>query len=192
MFERRIGINAAGFDNDGNLFAAATEVPQCAPGERAHPGHGNDAGQLPGNLNGLSRNSSCAPERESLYATDSSMRTWWQAADDDPEPWLAVDVRSEFTVSAVRVIWAEPNLEYRAGIVPRPYRYRVEAKLSEDDAWGVAVDKSDNDVDMLIDYVAFAPCKGRFFRLVVVGWPANLGVGVVDFTMFGTGAFPES
>lgn len=156
------------------------------------PGHGNDAGQLPGNLNGLSRNSSCAPERESLYATDSSMRTWWQAADDDPEPWLAVDVRSEFTVSAVRVIWAEPNLEYRAGIVPRPYRYRVEAKLSEDDAWGVAVDKSDNDVDMLIDYVAFAPCKGRFFRLVVVGWPANLGVGVVDFTMFGTGAFPES
>ena len=187
IFERRIGFDAAGFDDDGNLFATATEVPQFAPGEHAHPEQGNDAGLLPVNLNKLASNSSSAPGRECSYAIDGSMRTWWQAANDDAEPWLSVDSRGLFRVSAVRLVWAEPNLNYRAGIIPGPYRYRVETKVDAGDAWDIAVDKSDNDVDMLIDYVTFVPRPAAFMRLVVVGWPDGLGVGVVDFTVFGKG-----
>ena len=51
------------------------------------------------------------------------------------------------------------------------------------------MDKSDNNVDMLIDYVTFAPRQATFMRLVVVGWPDDLGVGVVDFTVFGKGEY---
>ena len=187
MFERRIGFDPAGIDPDGNLFAFATETPQWAPGVIDRPDKGNDAGLLPVNINKIATASSEAPGRACSYAADSYMRSWWQPADDDRKPWLAVDCRSMFTVSALRIIWAEPNLDYRRAIVPGPFRYRLETKINSDDTWEVAVDQTDNDTDMLIEYLTFAPRKARYVRLVIVGWPKGLGVGVVDLSLFGKG-----
>ena len=88
-FERRIGMDPAGFDEHGNLFVrAGSSVPQLAPGAKSNPEKGNDAGWLPINLTMPARASSVAPGRDALYAVDESMKTWWQPADDDKQPTL--------------------------------------------------------------------------------------------------------
>jgi len=192
IFERRIGLDPAGFDDQGNLFVwGASETPQFAPGFVARPQDGNDAGLLPLGINVPVQASSEAPGRAASYANDHSMRTWWQPADDDRAPWIEVDLRTAFTVSALRLIWAEPNLDYDAGIVPGPIRYRVLAKPTPPAAWDILLDCSDNATDLLIDYRTFPAREVCAYRLEIVGWPTGLGVGVVDSTLFGVGHYPQ-
>jgi len=131
-----------------------------------------------------------APGRTTLYAVDNNIRTWWQPADDDTAPWLEVNLLSRFTAHACRVLWAEPGLDYDAGAVPGPMRYRVETRANDDAPWEVAVDATANAVDLLIDYRTFAPRSVSRTRLVLTGWPRGLRPGVVDFQLFGVGAYP--
>jgi hypothetical protein len=80
-FERRIGMDPAGFDADGNLFVAGpTSIPQLAPGVAANPSEKNDAGWLPLSVNRFVRASSHAPGHEPANAVDDYIRTWWEAA----------------------------------------------------------------------------------------------------------------
>ena len=189
IFERRIGFDPVGVDDDGNLYASATETPQLAPGIADQPELCNDAGLLPVSVSKFASASSQAPGRAPLYATDNYMCSWWQAADDDENPWLEVDLRSEFTISSLRLMWAEPNLDYNNGVVPGPYRYQVETRHGED-PWQVTVDRSDNDEDMLIEYITFPSCKATHARLIVSDWPTGMQVAVVDFSLFGSGSYP--
>ena len=94
-FERRIGMDPAGFDADGNLFVrGASETPQWAPGVLARPQDGNATGLLPVTIRRSPTASSAAPGRDPLYAVDNTLTTWWQAAEDDAAPWHSVDLGS--------------------------------------------------------------------------------------------------
>jgi hypothetical protein len=138
------------------------------------------------------RASSEAPGRTTLYAVDNNIRTWWQPADDDNAPWLEVRFDASFTVHACRLVWAEPGLDYDNGVVPGPFKYRVEIREKEEDAWQTVVDKTGNETDLLIDYTAFPAREARFARLVITGWPQGIRPGVVDFQLFGTGHYPPA
>jgi len=140
----------------------------------------------------LTTASSEAPGRTTLYAVDNNIRTWWQPADDDDAPWLEVNLDADFTVHGCRVLWAEPGLDYDNGILPGPFRYRVEVKLGENDLWTTVVDKTANDVDLLIDYTPFEAVETHYARLTITGWPKGLKPGVVDFELFGTGHLPPA
>ncbi len=190
-FERRIGVDPAGFDADGNLVApGASEWPQWAPGLLPRPQDGNDTGWLPTTLMKPTFASSEAPGRTTLYAVDNNIRTWWQPADDDLLPWLEVRLESDFTLHACRVIWAEPGLEYDAGALPGPFRYRVEVKRRQEDDWQTVVDRTESTEDFLIDYRPFPAVTAAYARLVITGYPEGIRPGVVDFQLFGTGFYP--
>jgi hypothetical protein len=194
MFERRIGMDPAGFDAEGNLFVrGASETPQWAPGVLARPQDGNATGLLPVTINKYPRASSVAPGRDPVYAIDRSLRTWWQAAADDPQPWLGVDLwcATPFTVAAVRLAWAEPGLHYDRA-PPGPMQYRVEGRATPDAPWSVLLDRTANREDMLIDYQTFPPRAVKEVRLVVTDWPRGIGVGVSDFSVFGVGGPPPA
>ncbi len=194
-FERRIGMDPAGFDADGNLFVrGASETPQWAPGVLARPQDGNATGLLPVTIRRSPAASSAAPGRDPLYAVDNTLTTWWQAAEDDATPWLSVDLGSitPFTVSAVRIAWAEPGMNY-AKAPPGPVQYRVEGRVAADDPWFTLLDRTANAEDFLIDYRTFAPRQVKQVRLVVTGWPTGIGVGVCDFSVFGvSGPVPSA
>lgn len=190
-FERRIGFDPIGFDADGNLVCSgASEWPQWAPGLLPHPHEGNDTGWLPLTIMKTTRASSEAPGRTTLYAVDNNMRTWWQPADDDRAPWLEVHLDDTFTLHACRLVWAEPGLDYDAGVVPGPFRYWVELKAQAEDAWETVLDRTENEEDLLIDYRTFPARQATFARLVITGYPRGLRPGVVDFQLFGTGRYP--
>jgi len=187
IFERRIGMDPAGFDADGNLVVpgGASEIPGWAPGTRPRPETGNDAGLLPVTIDKPFRASSETDGRDAAYALDNSMRTWWLPAEDDPCPWLEVDLHAAFVVSAARIIWQDEGLDYAAGILPGPFRYRLEARLGDGTPWTTACDRSDSREDLLIDYRTFPEVRADAVRITVVGWPPGIRPAMVGLTVFG-------
>lgn len=188
-FERRIGLDPAGFDAEGNLFVRGpSHVPQGAPGTLTRPELGNDVGLVPVSVGKRVRASSEAPGRDPNYAVDHVMRTWWQANPSDRQPWLEVHLRAAFTVSAVRLIWAEAGLDHDHGVPPGAMRYRIEASpsWSGDADWTTVLDRSTSEVDLLIDYHTFAPLSAVRARLVILAYPSGIIPSVIDFTVFGS------
>lgn len=188
LFERRIGIDPAGFDSEGNLFVkGASETPQWAPGLVADPANeGNDAGLLPVTVTKRVYASSERYGLEAFNACDNLVRTRWEAAPDDKAPWLEVDLVSLFRISAIRILWAEPGLDYTRNILPGPFRYRVLVSESETgDSWSEALDRSMNATDFLIDYRTFSPIRARRLKLEITGIPEGLNTSIISFTAFG-------
>ena len=188
LFERRIGMDPLGIDEDGELYCpAVTETPQFAPGVLAHPENGNDAGLLPLTFMMRPTVSSCAPGRDGLYAMDDSVLTWWQPAENDPEPTLTVDLGGGvFSVSAMRILWRDIGMDCEAGIDPGPFRYVVEyISHRKQEDWQILVDASENTEDLCIDYRQFEPATVYAIRLRILGAHKGITPGLTSLTVFG-------
>ncbi len=184
LFERRIGFDPCGIDEHGELAVAVSEFPQWAPGVLARPDLGNLAGLAPMNHRRRAVVSGSAPGRPGCYAVDNCMHTWWEPASGDAKPTLEQDFGNDVALSAVRVVWRDVGLDYAAGRVPGPYRWRLETALA-DGAWMTVVDATANATDLLIDYRTFAEQTARRIRLTITGWPAGLVPGLTDLAVFG-------
>lgn len=184
MYERRIGMDRVEVDENGELYCpdGVTDTPQYAP---CSSNSGNP-GWLPLNAWCRPTASSCAPGRDPLYAVDRSSLSWWQPAPDDAEPMLLCDLTDPYVVCAARIFWRERNLDYANGICPGAIRYVIEG-ASEDspEQWFILSDRSDSTEDFNIDYRVFAPKSCRWVRLRILGAPAGVSPGVIDFTVFG-------
>ncbi len=186
VFERRIGLFPVGVNADGDVFGLPVrDVPQFAPGVKADPQNGNEAGWLPVNVRTIATASSVSPGQTADYAIDDNCRTWWQPSDSDAETSLTVDLKTTYEIAAVRILWAEPGLDYAKGIVPGPIRYRVLAQSKNGGPWETAFDASQNDRDFLIDYRTFPAVKARRVKLEILEAPKGLRPGVLEFTVFG-------
>ena len=177
-FERRIGMDPAAFDAEGNLHVpAATSTPQPIPGAAdATPWVALNDGEP-------TFGSSCAPNTGGRLAVDNSMTTWWLPAEDDAQPVLTTSF-PQSEVRAVRVIWRDVGLDTPKGVKPGPFRYRVEAETGPDQ-WTTIIDRGDSTEDFLIDYRECAPTAASRVRLVIVGHPEGIRPAVAEFTVFG-------
>lgn len=188
-FERRIGMDPIGIDENGELFCPeVTETPQYAPGVLEKPELGNSAGLLPLTFMQVPTVSSAAPGRDGIYAQDDSVLTWWQPEADDPEKTITVplDTDKGYRVESVRVIWRDVGMETLDGINPGPFQYVVEYLSPEDNkTWKLLVDASQNDRDLCIDYRTFPPVIATDLRLRILGSPKGIEPGLVSFTAFG-------
>ena len=183
--ERRIGMDPAGLDVNGELYVAGpTETPQHAPGVCSEPLCGNDLGLLPLSVNCQVRASSAAPGYPPRFAVDNEIRTGWQAASADTPQWLEANLEDEFQISAARTIFADEGLDPRGGILPGPYRYRILA-TRDCQTWEVLCDQSDNTVDRNIAYDTWPATFARRVRLEVLSAPAGMAIAVLEFTVFG-------
>ncbi len=186
-FERRCGFDALGFDENGDIIPTkSSEIPQWVPGYKEDPHLGNDAGLIPLTQNiGPAWESSMAPGRDGIYACDDSMLTWWQPAKDDPAPTLTIAMSEQgLNIYSMRIMWRDVGMDFKKGIMPGPFQYKIEA-LSMDDEWVCVLDKTDNKVDMLIDYLPVKQMRAKSVRLCITGHPENIEPGVINFTVFG-------
>ncbi|HEY3415984.1 MAG TPA: family 43 glycosylhydrolase, partial [Armatimonadota bacterium] len=182
--ERRIGMDPVRFDSQGEMYVEGpTETPQFAPGHNPQWNGSNDAGLLMLSVNCPVTASSVAPGRESRYAVDNSLNTWWQAAGEGPH-WLEVDLLDEFNVSAARTIFADCGLNFQHGVLPGPYQYRLLGSLDRQ-TWEVCCDQSENTTDRQIAYDTWAPQRARYLRLEVLTVPPGMTTGIWEFTVFG-------
>ena len=186
VFERRISLFPVGIDENGDLFGyPARDLPQYAPGVLPRPEQGNETEWLPVSVRTIARASSCAPGRTADYAIDDYCRSWWQPEPTDTLPSLTVDLKTIYDIAGIRIMWAEPGLDHKKDILAGPIRYRVLYQKSRKDEWKIAVDCSENNRDLLIDYRVFEPLRTRFLRLEILEAPTGINPGVLEFTAFG-------
>jgi hypothetical protein len=179
--ERRIGMDLVLFDENGEMYVdGPSSAPQFAPGQ---PRSG-DAGLLPLSVNMNVNATSVRDGRDARYAVDDSIQTWWQAADSKQAQSITVDLAEKFDVTAARIVFADQGLDYAAGIVPGPYRYRVWVSL-DNKAWHIAIDRSSNTEERHIAYETCAPVKAQYARLEVLAAPSGMEIAVAEFTVFG-------
>lgn len=117
MFERRIGLFPAGFDDDGVFFCNQNfaDYPMIVPDRRIDPWHDTFCGWMLLSRNksvtALSSSSGHGPE----LAVNEDVRTWWAAGRNEPGHWLSIDLGEVQTVHAVQVNFAEHEIKR-----PRP------------------------------------------------------------------------
>lgn len=185
-FERRIGMDPVGFDENGEMFVAGpTETPQFAPGLVSDPAkNDNSPGLIPLSVHTHATASSSAPGRDPSYAVNNHIRTWWEAERSDTPQWLQVDLDFSYEVHAARILFADRGLDYAAGVLPGPYRYVIEGSLDGKE-WTMLFDHSKNAVDRHIAYHTFPAQKVRYVRLTVLSAPPGMRIAVWEFTVFG-------
>lgn len=184
-FERRVGMDRAELDANGELFVPpATSLPQWLPGKDRGGARTGATGWRP--LNGCVQTlaSSCAPNLPGRLAVDDDLRTWWQPAAGDAQPTLTSRFLAPATVHAVRIIWRDVGLDEKHGVRPGPFRYRVELETGKD-TWVALVDRTSSTEDFLVDYRECTPATGTRARLVITAWPQGLTPAVAEFTVFG-------
>ncbi len=184
-FERRVGMDPVEFDARGELFVPrATSTPQWLPGRGPGGGGPADTGWLPVNGGLQTLGSSNAPNLSGRLAVDNDLRTWWQPAAADLAPTLTSRLYAPAMIRAVRIAWRDIGLDSNRGVLPGPYRYRVELETSAG-KWQPVLDRTASDEDLLIDYREIEPTVGSRVRLVVTAWPKGITPGVAEFTVFG-------
>jgi len=189
QFERRIGMDPLGIDENGEIYCKeCTETPQYAPGVLPHPEKGNGTGWLNLTANQRPTATSCAPGRDSLYAADGSVYTFWQPAADDKEPVLTIELgrTTAYTVRSFRIVWRDIGMEILDGVNPGAFQYVVEyADTQPKDHWVTLLDESENEKDLPIDYREFEPVRAFAIRLRILGAPKGITPAVSDFAAFG-------
>ena len=176
-FERRIGMDPATFDAEGNLYVpAATSSPQPIGGADATP-------WVPLNDGEPTFGSSSAPNTAGRRVVDNSMTTWWLPAEDDAHPVLTTSFPGS-EIRAVRVIWRDVGLDTPKGVNPGAFRYRVEAETAPGQ-WKTIIDRSESTEDFLVDYRECEPTNAGRARLVILGHPKGIRPAVAEFTVFG-------
>ncbi len=190
MYERLVGMDLLAINEEGELYAphGVTDTPQFAPGSRPDPVTGNDAGLYPltARQRGRVTASSAAPGRNGFYALDESLLTYWQPEEGDAVPTLTVDLQAPYLVSALRILWRDVGLDYEGGVLPGPYGYLLEGKVSgENDTWISVWDRRDNREDSNVVYAEFPSVSIEKVRLVITSHPVGITPAVMDFTVFG-------
>lgn len=189
MYERRICMDPVGIDENGELYCPAlTETPQFSPGVLPDPEEGNDTGWLPLTFMQRPTATSHAQGRDPLYASDDSVLTWWQPAEDDKEPTITFRLgdSTRYNVRSIRLIWRDIGMETLKNINPGPFRYVMEYSPDSNlEKWIILIDASENTEDLCIDYREVKPVNAYGLRLMILGSPEGITPGLVSLTAFG-------
>lgn len=167
MFERRLGIFPAFFDQDGELhtntafgdFPFTIPLKKITNADEIFPGWMLLSYKKPVTV------SSELPNHPKAFAADEEIRSYWSAATGNQGEWISIDLEKECTVNAIQINFAENETKLfgRSGEIF--YQYVLEYS-SDNKNWGTAEDKRQNNTDVPHDYIEFKkPIKARYIRL---------------------------
>jgi len=203
MFERRLGLWPAGFDQDGELFCNQRygdwpmKIEQRVMDPWANPewtllSYGKPA-----------KASSCTEGNDASKATDENVQTWWKAASNEPGEYLEIDLEHECDVYAIQINFADDQLSVplpegaelqKTGHMPRYIdqrkhvtRWLLEGSL-DGTSYFVIEDKSNADTDLAHDLIVREEgMKARYIRCTVIELPYRQTACISGLRVFGIG-----
>ncbi len=209
MFERRLGIWPAGYDNEGELFCNQRygDWPQKLEKSKINPWENPQWMLL--SYGKPAKASSFEIGYSPSRATDENIQTWWKAGSNVANEWLEIDLEQLCDVHAIQINFAEDKI---ATVIPEEsmfhksgseMRYIDERKhytrwLLEGSEDGINYflieDKSDVATDLAHDFIIIeAGIKARYLRCTIKELPYNQKACVSGLRVFGKGkgSLPE-
>jgi xylan 1,4-beta-xylosidase len=111
VFERRLALFPAMFDEDNNLYAATGygDYPFILPGQKIKDLQELLTGWMLLSVNKPVRASSSLDMHPPEYAVDEEIRTSWSAESGSDDDWISVDLEKEYLIHAIQVNFADVN-----------------------------------------------------------------------------------
>ena len=205
LFERRVGLFPAGFDEDGVLFCNQNfaDYPMRVPKGRFDPWSEVFAGWMLLSYRSHATASSSLVEHPPGLAVNEDIRTWWVAESDSAGEWICTDLGHENTVHAIQINLADHDLAQRADLVhdgaerngffravdpsTRATEMLVETSL-DGSMWQVVADTRSTDAEK--PHALFClvqPRVARYVRVTAGELPFGAPFAVSGLRVFGTG-----
>jgi hypothetical protein len=189
MFERRLGLFPAFFDEDGVFYTYTgfgdfpLRVPDCKMN--------NPEDYFPGwmllSYNKPVEVSSEQDGHPKSFATDEEIRTFWSAKTGNKGEWITLDLEKECLLNAIQINFAENETKIQGRNRDIFYQYLLECS-SDNLTWTTLVDKTTNRSDVPHDYTELSkPIKARFVRLTNYRVPDGT-FALAGLRIFGSGS----
>ncbi|TWF41740.1 glycosyl hydrolase family 43 [Chitinophaga polysaccharea] len=187
MFERRIGLFPAFFDEQGQLhcLTAFGDYPMTMPNRKMDFGKSSlFTGWMLLSYHKKITASSSLPGHEPALAADENVRTWWSADTGHAGQWLQMDLGKICAVHALQVNFADQDSHLSAIDSIKPYRYKIEGS-ADAQHWYMLTDKTGNNANITHDYITLAKqVNTRYIRVTAVQVPDGY-FSLSDLRVFG-------
>lgn len=175
-YERRIGIDPVIFDENNFPHVEVSNTPRSV--SKGDCGLVNVASWK------LTNCSSYMYGLFGMYAVDECPHTCWVPSADDLRPTISVDFEHELDIQALRIIWAEQDLDYANGKKAAPVEFTVKFRDKNGELLDYIIDKSNNSRELNIEFLCFSPVLAQYAELTILRNNNNLHYGVIDFALF--------
>jgi xylan 1,4-beta-xylosidase len=202
MFERRLGLWPAGFDQDGELFCNTRYGDWPMKIEQAVIDPWENPEWMLLSYGKPAFASSSIEGKDASKATDENVQTWWKAASNESGEYLVVDLLHSCDVHAVQINFADDQLsltlpegaELQGGTMPRYIdqrkhvtRWFLEGSL-DGISYYVIEDKSNANTDLAHDLIVMEKgVKARYIRCTVKELPYQQQACISGLRVFGVG-----
>lgn len=189
-WERRLAIFPAIFDEDGDLFTNTVfgDYPTYIPTDSEEPFTKTGPGW---NLLSYGKEATASSSlKDTRYAFDESIRSWWSAETGNINEWLEVDLGRMYPVWSVQVNFADQDIDPNVYGRDNDFRYEYLMEFSQDgEHWHTMVDRQENTKDMPHDYIEFEEAViARYIRITNKGdIPAGGKFAISGLRVFGEG-----
>ena len=192
IFERRLGLYPAFFDNDGILYSVTRfgDYPLIIPNKQVEDYRDLFPGWMllsyQKNVTVSSSVSSHPPES----MTDENIRTFWASQSGNDTEWAVMDLGKAYDVYAVQINFADYNTSLFGRQPGQAYRYLVDASRDSLN-WEVIVDNSENQTDNSQAYSCLkSKISCRYIRIRNISLPGG-NFALSGLRVFGKGNGPE-
>lgn len=148
MFERRLGMYPAFFDDQGTLYAVTKygDYPLIIPEKKISDFDELFPGWMLLSYHRKVEVSSSVDSFPSSNITDENIRTYWAAESGSPGEYAILDLVNPTDVYAIQINFAEHNTKIRGRQNNLRHRYTVEYSKDASD-WTMLIDQSGNNTD---------------------------------------------
>lgn len=188
IFERRLGLYPAFFDEQGTLYTVTKfgDYPLIVPDKKITGFDDIFPGWMLLSFNKKVNVSSSVDSLPAFNMTDENIRTYWAAASGDSGEYASLDLGQSYDIYAIQINFAEHNTDIYGREKNLFHRYIIEYSNNNVN-WKMLADKSDNDSDNSHDYIQLAKkVNGRYVRIKNIKVPGG-HFAISGFRVFGKG-----
>lgn len=189
IFERRLGLFPAFFDEQGTMFSITKfgDYPLIIPRKKISDFKEIFPGWM---LLSFAKEvivSSSIDSLPALNMTDENIRTYWAAESGNKGEFAIIDLRNTYDIYAVQVNFAEHNTSLFGRNKDRSHRYVIESS-DDNQNWKMLIDQSKNEEDNTHDYTQLSNKRScRYLKITNIEVPGG-NFAISGFRVFGKGA----
>lgn len=191
MFERRLGLYPAFFDEQGTLYALTKygDYPMIMPAKKINSFEEIFPGWMLLSYNKHVTVSSSIDSLPANLMTDEDIRTYWAAASGDANEYASIDLSNPSDVYAIQINFAEHDTKIFGRQKNLFHRYKIECSENGSD-WTILIDKLKNETDNSHEYFQLPQKVAcRYLKITNAQVPGG-NFAISGFRIFGKGNGP--